>query len=317
MPLTNKALASCGATGCPVDVPGVKTLGAGEARLSLLAEYVHQDQALAGRKRVATGHVSGHHDEQETLNEIKTFDLSIGLSDRMSVQVEVPFIHREHTHVHNHHGVPQPPDRWDFNGMGDVRVGLRRDILRMGNERPFTAELLGKVEFPTGRDNAKNHDGMDAEPGILPSDNAYAFITGFAIRKDLSAPTINGLYGRMPLFLSTTYQWNEPGIDDYRLGNVWLLNVGTAYPLLPRLSALLQTNLKVARRDDRGKTHEEVEKTGGTFVYVSPGFELGFSEALSSFILVQIPVYQRVNVVQLVSDWNLAAGVSYRFSLVQ
>ncbi len=30
-------------------------------------------------------------------------------------------------------------------------------------------------------------------------------------------------------------------------------------------------------------------------------------------MLVQVPVYQRVNQIQLTSDYNLQAGVSYRF----
>ena len=59
-----------------------------------------------------------------------------------------------------------------------------------------------------------------------------------------------------------------------------------------------------------------MEKTGGTFVYVSPGIQLGLSEALSVFAVIQIPVYQRVNVIQLTSDQNVSMGVSYTFSML-
>jgi hypothetical protein len=313
--LKNSAQAACGCSGCPLDAPSNGSLGAGEARLSLNTEYIHLDQPRISRRKAAVGEIAGHHDEVETLNTVRTFGLAVGLSSRFSAEVEVPFVHREHTHIHNHMGTPSI-HTWNYDGMGDTRLKINGTAFQTSGTRPLSLQLTAGVEFPTGRDHAANADGDEAEPGILPSDNAYAFLAGMGLRKSLLAKTWTGQEAEMPVFISTLYQWNEPGVEDYRIGNNWILNAGAAYPVLPKLSVLLQSNLRVARRDDKGKTHEETEKTGGTFVYVSPGLQLGLSEALSTFIIVQIPVYQRVNVIQLTSDYNLSMGVSYKFSLL-
>jgi hypothetical protein len=238
----------------------------------------------------------------------------VGLSDRLNLQVILPFVHREHQHVHHHHGTDLV-DSWNFTGMGDLTLLSRFALLRNA-QTGFRVSAIAGGKLPTGRDHILNADGDEAEVGILPGSGAFSLILGGAVSTDFTAPTANGLYARMPVFFSSTYQWNGKGTDDYRLGNTWLANVGTAYPVLPRLGFLLQGNLRVARRDDRGSTFEEIRKTGGTFVYISPGVQLALAENLWSYLLVQVPVYQRVNGIQLTSDANIVAGASYRFSLL-
>ena len=123
----------------------------------------------------------------------------------------------------------------------------------------------------------------------------------------------------MPFFVSTTYQFNDEGTDDYQIGNSWLTNVGVVYPISSKVGISTQINMRVAAADTAHSHNgdaaesEHAQRTGGTFVYLSPGLQVSLTDNLWSYATVQFPLYQRVNVIQLTSDTNVKAGISYKF----
>ncbi|HEU5249951.1 MAG TPA: hypothetical protein VFW15_08185, partial [Thermoanaerobaculia bacterium] len=66
-------------------------------------------------------------------------------------------------------------------------------------------------------------------------------------------------------------------------------------------------------KDDVGRTDEDPDHTGRTSVYLSPGVRVGLPGVLAAYWIVQVPVYQRVNGIQLASKYNLLGGVQARF----
>lgn len=305
--ITGCSWASCGSSSCPIDLSLAERTERGVIRLDYTQEYIDQSQPKMSRRNAAVGEIRGHHDEVFTINEIKKISLDAGLTDRLSLQLILPFVHREHYHVHHHHGSDEH-EYWNLNGMGDLTVLSRYAFTHL-------SVIAGGV-FPTGRDKALNDTGEEAEAGILPGKGTYSLILGGSLTKNFTAKTWNGLYAKLPVFFSSTYQWNGRSDHDYKIGNIWLANAGGVYPVLPKVGLMLQSNVLVSRRDSKGRTGEEVKKTGGTFVYISPGLQLALAENLWSTFMVQFPVYQRVNVIQLTSDNNIILGVSYRFSVL-
>ena len=86
-------------------------------------------------------------------------------------------------------------------------------------------------------------------------------------------------------------------------------NLGLSYPVARSLELLLSGDFRVRAKDDPGDTDAEAGHTGGTWAYVSPGIRV--SAAKTAFYgVVQLPVYQRVNGINLVSDFNLYLGVT-------
>lgn len=308
--------AACGTLNCPIDTYTVEELKPGWIRIDFLYEYIDQNQPRIGRRNASVGEISGHHDEIETLSEIRRLRLTGGLTSRLDVSAELPFIHREHRHIHHHHGADLR-EAWNFDGLGDLRLLAHLEIFRpdRGAALPRLSVIAGG-EIPTGRDRATNSDGSEAEVGILPSDGAAALIVGLSSVQNFSVTTANGRSATMPIFASGTYRWNDEGRENYRIGGAGIMSVGLIYPVLPKVGLMAQANLRVQRRDDPGGTAEEVDKTGGTFVYASPGLQLTLADNLWSFLYVQIPVYQRVNAIQLTSAANLVAGFSYRFNVL-
>jgi hypothetical protein len=307
--------ASCGSATCPIDTTTAEQSEKGYIRLDYSYEYINQDQPKIGRRNASAGEIDRDEDEVFTLNEIQRIGLDAGLTDRLGIQVVLPFIRREHQHLEDDNGT-DVTESWNFSGMGDLTL-LSRYAVKLGIAEDSRISVIAGGVLPTGRDHVVNADGSEAEASILPGTGAYSLILGASLSKKVTAKTLNGLYAKLPVFFSSTYQWNGKGVEDYKMGNTWLANVGIVYPVLPKVGLMLQSNLRVARQDDQGETSAEVDKTGGTYVYISPGIQFLMGENLWSYMHVQLPIYQRVNEIQLTSDSNFIAGLSYRFSTLK
>lgn len=306
------AWASCGSAGCPVDTGSWEERKAGEVTLGYEFEYVDQDEHRIGARDASFREIPGHHDEEFTVNRTHRFSASAAFTNRISADLSVPLVSRSHSHVHRHHG-EDILTSWDLEGFGDLRLLTRWLFWNPENPRnPALSAILGG-EFPSGAHEERNEEGDLAESSIQPGSNSTDLILGFSSRQRFEVPMFRGGYGVMPFFTSVTGQINGPGTDDYRLGDTLQVNAGVSYPITPKLGFLTQINFLLRDRDGKGRTDEEIQKTGGEFLYFSPGLEFRPSEDWRFYGLVQVPVYQRVNLIQTVSDYNVLFGVRYRF----
>lgn len=302
--------ASCGSSSCPIETLSLESRNKGWFRVGYEFEYIDQDQLMEGTKKAHAHGGHSHHDEVYTVNRIHRLTGSYGFTDRLSADVTLPFVSRSHQHVHHHHG-QDITDTWSFDGLGDLGVTGRYTLLKPMSWPELS--LIAGVEFPTGKDEVANDGGAHAEPGITPGSKSYDVSSGLGLHKSFQAKTLSGQTATLPVFLVSTYRWNGKGEEDYRIGDVWTTNLGMNYPLASRLALLTQLNVLIKAHDGEGKTSEEVEKTGGEFVYVSPGLQYRIAGGLYASALVQIPVHQRVNETQLTSDYNYMFNLFYQF----
>lgn len=306
------ARASCGSASCPAETAAWDERKAGEVTLSYDFEYADQDEHRIGTRGASFGEIRGHHDEEFTVNRTHRAAISVTFTDRLSADLSAPLVSRSHAHVHHHHG-EDILESWDFEGLGDLRLLTRFLFWKPENPRnPALSVLLGG-EFPTGDSDEANEGGDIAELGIQPGSNSYDLLLGLSSRQVFKAPMAKGGYGTLPFFVSLLGQLNGAGTDDYRLGDTLQVSAGTSYPLLPKVGLMGQVNFLLKDRDDKGRTSEEIQKTGGEFLYLSPGLEFRPTDNWRVYMLAQIPVYQRVNSIQVVSDYNLLFGAAWRF----
>jgi len=308
--------ASCGSASCPYDTQSTYATEKGLVRLGYTFEFLDQDQPRISTRKARAGEIRGHHDEQRTINRIHRLSGSIGVSDRLRVDASLPVSALSHRHVHHHHG-RSIPSGWDFTALGDLSIESRYAVWKPTSEsRPTLYSIIG-VEMPTGKSRVVNASGEEAEPGITPGSKSWDFKVGAASLQHFSVPMAfrPSEYAKLPMLTSLSYTINGKGREDYRLGNVLNANLGTAYPLHKTVAFLAQLNYLVREKDDRGRTSEEIQKTGGSFLYVSPGLQIRPLESVEWSAVVQLPVYQRVNRIQLTSDYNLLTHLSWRFQL--
>jgi hypothetical protein len=299
--LSSPSAASCGAAGCPADTMTLKSTGARWLEAGYEFEFVPQKEPRVGGSPAAVGQVRGHHDEVFTLSRVHRFRLAWAPDEKWTLEASMPYVWRSHEHVHHHRGADLV-ETWNVSGAGDAQLSARRVVWAPGPK----ASLLAGVKFPTGDHHERNADGEEAESPVQPGTGSWDFTAG---------ASLTGKILDRDGFLSATYRFNGRGDLRYRVGDVFQAHAGVAAPVWSRLAALGQVTLRVNRQDDKGQTSEEIGKTGGTYVFVSPGLEWRSESGWGAFALIHWPAYQWVYSEQIVARWAVSTGVSYRWAL--
>ncbi len=347
--LARAAVGSCGQAACTVDtrLSAEPLRKAGQLRLDLRMEYIEQDQPWVGFHSAEVGAIE-RPDHQEVSSTNLTWKLGAqwAVTDRWAVSLMLPIAHREHFHLATpeHHDdtdsgddhgdgahTEEPagggevtigdatgiPERWNFTNIGDIQLTARYTLLQQPTPTDWGLQAFAGVKLPTGATNERNGDGEKAEMTLQPGTGSVDPIVGVNVLRDFPVTTLRGDAGAMPSFAGAMLR--TPGSDGtygYRPGTELLVNLGTSYPLTKRLSATGQLNFRYKDSDHVGDA-PGVDKdfTGGEYLYVTPGLALQLAERLNALALVQVPVMQRVNGIQLVSWWNLLVGLSYELDV--
>lgn len=301
--LTNVgAWASCGASFCSVmSDQSIQEPAQGAGwRADLRYEYVDQDQPRTHSRSVAVGEVHRHHDEVRTLGRNLNATLDYNSASNWGVSVSVPYLNRDHDHIHNHHG-EQIPESWQISEPGDIRaIGRYRLAL---DQAGASAGLLLGVKLGTGSIHVKNADGDEAERSLQPGTGSTDVIFGAYYGDQLTADTrwFVQAKGQNPMLIRAGYR---PGAQAN-------LDTGVRSKLSSQFEAMLQLNLQYKWRD-KGVNGEPAD-SGGRAAFLSPGLSWSASRDTSIYAYVQLPVYQYVNGVQLSMDRAAVVGASYRF----
>ncbi len=305
--------ASCGSASCPL--ASQRGLRAGTLQLSYFREYIDQDRIYVGSSRSYVGAIRYDHDEVRTINERETFHLAAGLSERIGLSIDLPFVRRQHSHIHHDAGGDQL-EQWNFSGLGDVRASCRISLLSPGAPEDAELSVLGGVKLPTGVTDFANAEGETAEIALQPGSGSTDAFAGLQFRQDVApVPTLSGEYSALPLIAEVHVQWNGRGPGGWRFGSVFQAHLGTAYEMSRHVSFLLQLNGKFVDYADVGSTGEPRENTGGSWLFLTPGLDVRFGDGFSGFANLQLPVYQDVHGIQQTSRFNLQFGLSAVFSV--
>jgi len=313
---SNNIFANCGTSSCPLFI--YSPLTQGFFSIGLSHEYIYQNQIFVGSSRSFIGAIPRHHDEVSTLNQVTTFSIGYGIFDFGSLNFSIPFIHREHSHIHNHHG-EELWEYWNFSAIGDMTLLTNVAVLKNINDNSsYVLNLNAGIKIPTGVTDIVNQEGEEAEVTLQPGNGSTDFIFGASFYKNLtSIPALSGsAYSEFPISIGVSYKLNNKGTYDYKLGNEFLLHLSTAYRFLEKASLLLQINARFQDHADVGTTGESREDTGGKWIFVSPGLKFYLSEDISLNSYVQIPIYRNVNGIQQAAAYNLQFGIQKEIDLL-
>jgi len=306
------ARASCGSASCPLN--NHLYLQAGFFNIMYSHEYINQNRLFIGSSLSFFGAIPEEHDEVQTINQRDVLSLQFGLADRVGLEVSVPFITRQHSHIHHADG---QWEHWSFSGLGDVIVTGEYSLIVPKSDFDPYLSITGGVKLATGVTRLKNAAGEEAEVTIQPGTGSVDGIFGLYYRQTVgSMPTLSGLFSALPLTAGISYQLRGVGTDGYRFGNSLLVHVGTSYQFSNKANILFQVNAKFQGKADVGSTGEPRENTGGTWIYASPGFSVDLMESLSAFGYIQIPIYQNVNGIQQTARYNLQFGLRANVGLL-
>ncbi len=278
-----------------------------------------------------------HHKEARTITQQATLDLNYGVTDRLGVQITIPYMWRTHKHIDgigedgaNGEGAPT---QFSSNGIGDIRVGLKYNVLP--TLRSMVVLGFG-VYLPTGNTHA--HDSAE---------NVMESPTQLGRGQVGLNPTIYQTYELIPhrlnQFASASYRHTFRNNDGYQFGDEYLLNAGLNLVATPWLILTGQVNYRYLVHDNfssallRSATpadgagfpgdpvpidptirNRAVPTTGSTYHAFSPGFQVNLGQLIESswtnmtafYFFAQIPFARD-------SNDNLAQGTSYIFGLTR
>ncbi len=247
-------MASCGSATCPINL--YQPFQPKRLQLGIAYEYIHQDQLYVGTSKSFVGAIHGDHDEVSTLNKRVSFQLKYGLITKTALSLEIPYIQREHQHIHHDAGGDEL-ETWSFSGLGDMTAGEEIVLKTPSSHYNSAVSLLLSVKLPTGKTHIKNENKEEAEVSIQPGSGSTDVTLGLNMQKNVhSMRTRSGKFVALPLTLNLSYRLNGTGTNGWRVGNVFLTHAGTEYPLSDNISLLFQLNGRFQPQASPGSTGE-------------------------------------------------------------
>jgi hypothetical protein len=219
-------------------------------------------------------------------------------------------VDRLHRHRSNEGEEAGETFEWSNTGLGDMTV-LGHWAVLGGEDARFSLTFQTGVKLPTGRRHVTPVGGEEPEPPARPGTGSTDGMLGLHVMRPFAVPTPWGEPGPMPVFGSTLVRVNGRGTEGYRVGAAFEASAGARYPLSHRLELTLGFDSRIAGKDGVGETGATRDNTGGAWVFATPGLRLRLAGLLTFHGAVQLPVYERVNGIQIVAPRNFVAGLIY------
>ena len=99
--------------------------------------------------------------------------------------------------------------------------------------------------------------------------------------------------------------------EDFKPGTGLNLNLGLRYTASATFVPQLQINARVEKREQGAEA--DIQNSGATLVYLSPGVTWNISRRFSAYAFMQVPLYQRVNGLQIEATQLASVGLHYHF----
>lgn len=294
--------ASCGSAYCTL-MTDRYAQGTGDPHVGwsadLRVERVTQTRLRSGTHDIDPSQVSGEDAIERRTDNINVLTtLSYGWNADWSLSLRVPVLRRDHAHdlIDPDTGLASTPERWRFTRLGDVQLLARRQVLA---EDPSTSyAFFGGVKLPTGGTNVTNSDGVRAERALQPGTGTTDLVIGAAARHAMGP--------KDAAFGQASASWALNRHEDFKPGQRLELALGWSHAFSQDIGGVVQLNLRRRGRDSGAQA--EPDNSGSTVLDISPGLTLAVGAASTLYAYVQLPLYQRVNGIQLVPRHALAIG---------
>jgi len=271
MLFTSAALA-CSVCGCD---PAAGTLGFDRPSASSLRVAV-EDRYL--QKESGAGDEAESEKENRLLGRLQYSPLA-----PLVLQVEVPYF------IFKYHYDSTGARNDDAQGLGDVTVGARYEVLRLGLDARHVVALTGTLKTPTGA-NDRHLSGEPPDEHLQLGTGSWDGLVGASY-----------LYGLRPwtLYANATGRMNSSNSRGFRYGNAVFGTIGARRGFLEsgRLIASLEAQARYADKDHFGNGTTD-QDTGGFIGYAAGSIGYALTSDLLLRALVQVPVIKDLNGVQ-------------------
>jgi hypothetical protein len=296
---------ACSECGCSLSADwaaqGYPALVGFEAGLRF--EYYNQSELRCGTGSVNRAALTVPNDQevqQRTLNRNTWLDLNYVADSSWAITAAVPYHDRFHTTIA---GGDMAISTSHASGFGDVRILGRYQ--RSGMFQSVGVQF--GLKLPTGRfdqDFAKGPQaGALLDRGLQLGTGTTDLLAGVSW---FARPAVN-----VGWFAQAQIDQPLAARADFIPATSLILSSGIRWLNSSRFTPQLQLNVHGENREHGAQA--DTANSGGTLVYLSPGLTAELATQASAFVFVQLPIYQRVNGLQLEPKWLLSVGLRWKF----
>jgi hypothetical protein len=271
-------------------------------------DYADQDQLRSGTHGVDRGAITypaAQEIQQNTVNRNATLAFDYGTGTDWGVTFQLPWLDRYHTTIDAGETAVSTAR---FADVGDVRVVGR--WLGLSQAQDWGLEF--GLKLPTGRTDVTFESGPTAgealDRGLQPGTGSTDLLLGafrYGTLGDESAPGTVDWFGVAQVQVPMLHD------DAFRPGTSANLSAGVRWRGAGAIVPEAQLNARFEQRESGSAA--DVANSGATLVYVSPGASWAATPRIGLYAFAQLPVYQRVNGLQLEPRWSVSAGVRASF----
>ncbi|HEX9020907.1 MAG TPA: transporter [Nitrospirota bacterium] len=244
-----------------------------------------------------------------------TLTAGYGFTPKFKVFVSIPYVRNtmDMTSFNMMMGSWMGMTMTPVHGLGDITVmGLYR--LSTNREiRPTDAVTLGfGVKTPTGSYTEKKPNGTFVHAHMQPGTGSWDPLLSLIYTKMIDQFVIQS---------NATYELATRNNEGYKFGDSLALDFAGTYTVVREFNVTAGlTFLNVNKASDKDGKYtnlasllDDPANTGGESLWFSPGVQiLPFKNSMIDF-KYQVPVWEKVNGVQLVSSYRYVLGMSYSF----
>jgi hypothetical protein len=266
-------------------------------------EYYQQSDLRSGTRGAdRAGFTFPNDDEiqQSTLNRNVWFDLDYVIDPAWGVTLQLPDYDRFHSTIA---AGDTAMSTSQASGLGDLRLLGRYQ--HSGLRHSYSLQL--GLRLPTGRFDqdfaAGPQAGSPLDRGLQLGTGTTDVLAGVSwFTRPLDSV---GCFAQIMLDQSLASR------DRFRPGTGLALNSGVRFLTTGWLTPQVQVNIRWDGRESG--TNADAANSGDTMIDLSPGVTAELGNRLHAYASVQLPVYQRVNGLQLEPRWLLSVGLRYGF----
>ena len=296
----------CSVCGCSLSADWAQQGGVEEQgfQSSVRYEYFEQDNLRSGLHSADTGaftYPNANEIQQRTYNRSTWLGLDWDTGTPWAVSLQVPYVDRWHSTIADG-DTDLSTSR--ASGIGDVRLTARYQ-LRKGNESSWSFQV--GLKLPTGGFDQNFATGPEAGTFL---DRGLQLGTGTT---DLLAAV--GYYARPMLNVGwfSQLQLQQPlaSRDDFLPSTTVTWNNGVRWLNTSRFTPELQFNV----RWDSHETNDQADyaNSGDLVALLTPGLTADITHGISAFVYVQLPVYEKVNGLQLEPRFLFTSGLRWKW----
>lgn len=195
------------------------------------------------------------------------------------------------------------------SGFSNAIVSVKYGLLKDDSKRFFISSSLGaKIPFST---KPISRDGVELPVEVQPTIGAFGTVVQlFLVKEKPLTGTRYFLTGRMEI--------NATNKQDYKLGSSiftsFFLSKHLMFPWLKGdWTTIIQVRNEIRNKDKTINGWKE--SSGSTIFYVSPQINYFISEKWNVSLMLDLPVYQHFNGIQLATRYGLSLNFARDFNL--